>query len=586
VSAHGRARAAAERSLAAIDSADREEVWISRFPAEAVLADADRVDEDARTGGDRPLRGLTFAVKDNIDVAGLPTTAGCPTFAYLPQANAPAVQALIDAGAVCLGKTNLDQFATGLVGTRSPYGAVRNAIDPTRISGGSSSGSAVAVALGMAGIALGTDTAGSGRVPAALNGIVGFKATYGLVSTTGTVPACASFDCVTAFAPDVATAERAMAELTGPRGQAGRAWPSNAPLGPPQRPVVARPSGSVLDVLDPRRQAAFDAALGCLVASGCEVVEIDLEPFLAAGLLLYQGAFVAERYAAVGSWIDAHRDEVDPTVGTIISAAATLRAPQLAADTERLSTLRGAATAEWDRIRADALLLPTTPIHPTLSEVEADPIGLNTQLGRFTTFLNLLDMCAVSVPFGTCEGLPFGVSCIGPAFTDLVQVDIASRLERSVDTSVKARESNGSWRDARRGRLAPQGLELGVVGAHLTGQPLNYQLMDRGGRLLGSSRTADVYRLFALDTVPARPGLLRVHSGGASIGLEIWELPPSGFADFVANVPAPMAIGSLELVDGSRVPGFLCEQLALEGAKDITAHGDWRAYLYSRQTGG
>jgi allophanate hydrolase len=584
--AAGPARTAAERSLAAIATADREEVWISRFAPETLLSEADRQDAAVTAGADLPLVGLTFAVKDNIDVAGLPTTAGCPAFAYHPDVDAPAVRALIDAGAVCVGKTNLDQFATGLVGTRSPYGAVRNAVDPGRISGGSSSGSAVAVALGLTDIALGTDTAGSGRIPAALNGIVGFKATFGLVSTTGTVPACASFDCVTVLAPDVALAGRAMAELTGSQGEDGRrrSYPMDMPLGAPGTPTVARPGDDVLDVLDPSHRACYDAAIASVEVLGAKVVEIDLDPFLEAGRLLYQGAFVAERYAAVGAWIVAHPDEVDPTVAAIISAAASLGAPELAADLERLSRLRFAAAAEWRRAGAVSLLLPTAPIHPTLAAVAADPVGLNTQMGRFTTFLNLLDMCAVSVPFGMCDGLPFGVSCIGPAFSDLVQMDLASRLARGGTIPSSARQPPASWRAARLGRPVPPGIALAVVGAHLTGQPLNHQLTDRGGRLLGSTSTAGAYRLLALDTVPAKPGLVRVRSGGESIAVEIWELSPAGFGDFVAHVPPPMVIGTLELADGSHVPGFLCEPMALEDAADITDHGGWLAYLTSRAT--
>ena len=413
---------------------------------------------------------------------------------------------------MCIGKTNLDQFATGLVGTRSPYGAVRNAVDPTRISGGSSSGSAVAVALGLVDLALGTDTAGSGRVPAALNGIVGYKATFGLVSTGGTVPACASFDCVTVLAPAVAVAERAMAELTGPRGDDGsrREYPQDVPLGASGRPVIARPGGDVLAWLDPERRSCYEAALSHLEALGCAVVDLDLDPFLDAGLLLYQGAFVAERYAAVGAWIAVHPDEVDPTVGAIISAAAALGAPQMASDIERLAALRRTAAEEWHRAGADSLLLPTVTLHPTLSEVAADPIGVNTQLGRLTTFLNLLDMCAVAVPFGMCAGLPFGVSCIGPAFTDLVQSDVASRLEQGGIIPATSRPTATSWQTAAAGRPAPPGVTLGVVGAHLSGQPLNHQLTDRGARLLGATTTAHSYRLFALDTVPAKPGLVRV----------------------------------------------------------------------------
>jgi allophanate hydrolase len=584
----GLAREAAERALAALAAAPRDEVWISRFAPEKILARADRVDDDLGAGADLPLAGLTFAVKDNIDVAGLATTAGCPAFSYAPAVDAPAVRALLSAGALCLGKTNLDQFATGLVGTRSPYGAVRNAVDPDRISGGSSSGSAVAVALGQVDLALGTDTAGSGRVPAALNGIVGLKATYGLVSTEGVVPACRSFDCVTVFAPDVTLAERAMAELTGPRGQAGdrRGFPPDSPLGPPGTPVVARPAGPVLDDLEPSRRDAYEAALLRLEASGCLVVEIDLEPFFDAGRLLYQGAFVAERYAAVGAWIAAHPDAVDPTVGAIILGARDIPAERLAADTGRLAELQQTVREEWARVGAHSLLLPTTPTHPTIAEVLADPIGTNTRLGTYTTFLNLLDQCAVAVPFGLCAGLPFGVSCIGPAFTDLVQIDLARRLERAGRAAEHGSATRtGDWRTSASGHLAPPGLPLAVVGAHLSGQPLNHQLTERGGRLLGPAATAAAYRLFALDTVPAKPGLIRVSSGGQPIALEIWELPPAGFASFVAALPSPMAIGSLLLEDGSSVAGFLCEPVATEGATDITVHGGWRAYLAAGSPG-
>jgi allophanate hydrolase len=576
------ARAGVERSLAAIDSADRGEVWISLFSAEVRRAEADQVDAAQATGAELPLAGLTFAVKDNIDVEGLETTAGCPAFAYSPAVDAPAVRALREAGAVCVGKTNLDQFATGLVGTRSPYGAVRNAVDPTRISGGSSSGSAVAVALGLVDFALGTDTAGSGRVPAALNGIVGYKATYGLVSTEGTVPACASFDCVTVLAPDVALAGRAMAELTKPGAGARRPYPLDAPLGVSGRPTVARPSGGALEMLDPGRRGCYEAAIAFLERLGCRIVEIDLDPFLEAGRLLYQGAFVAERYAAVGAWIVAHPDEVDPTVGAIISAAASLGAPELASDIERLARIRQAAAAAWRHAGAASLLLPTAPIHPTLAEVAADPVGLNTQIGRFTTFLNLLDMCAVSVPFGSCDELPFGLSCIGPAFTDLVQVELAARLERGGTVQTPAAGPPVSWAAARAGRPAPPGIVIGVVGAHLAGQPLNHQLTDRGGRLLGATSTAECYRLWALDTEPAKPGLVRVRSEGRRIAVEVWELPPAGFGDFVAHIPAPMVIGNVELADGALVPGFLCEPIALEGATDITDYGGWRSFLAAR----
>jgi allophanate hydrolase len=550
-------------------------VWISRVPADEFLAGADRIDDAIDAGHDLPLAGVIFAVKDNIDVAGMATTAGCPSFAYAADADAPAVRSLREAGALLVGKTNLDQFATGLVGTRSPFGAVRSAADPARIAGGSSSGSAVAVALGEADLALGTDTAGSGRVPAAFNGIVGLKATRGLVSTAGVVPACRSFDCVSVFAPDVDLAERAMAELTGPRGEGPgrRAFPADSPLGPPARPVVARPSDDALVSLAPGWLEAYAAAADRLAASGCELVEIDLEPFVAAGRLLYEGAFVAERHATVGAFVEAHADEVDPTVGPIIAAAGCIGADDYVRDMERLTTLAERAAAAWRHCGAHSLLLPTTSRHPTLDEVARDPVGVNAELGRFTTFLNLLDMCAVAVPAATVAGLPFGVSCIGPAFSDLVQLDMARRV---VARRVPA---PATWADARRGRLCPQGALLAVAGAHLSGQPLNHQLTERGARLLGPARTADCYRLHALATEPPKPGLRRVDAGGGAVTVEIWELPPCAFAAFVAAVPAPMAIGPILLEDGTSVPGFLCEPVALHGAPDITIHGGWRNYL-------
>ncbi len=575
------ARAAAERSLAALESSDRPEVWISLFDADELLRTAGRIDEAAKAGDDLPLAGVTFAVKDNIDVAGLATTAGCPAYGYRPASDAPAVRALVEAGALCVGKTNLDQFATGLVGTRSPYGAVRCAVDPLRIAGGSSSGSAVAVALGQVDVALGTDTAGSGRVPAALNGIVGVKGTVGTVSTAGVVPACRSFDCVTVFAREVTLAEAALAQLTGPLGAAPdrRSFPSDMALAPPARPVVAVPGEDALSGLPPGWLDAFGSACAELESSGCALVPIDLEPFLLAGQLLYGGAFVAERYAAVGDFVDAHRNEVDPTVGAIISAAGGISATAMVADQSALAGLAAVARAEWRRAGADALLLPTTTGHPTLEEVAADPVGVNVKLGRFTTFLNMLDMCAVAVPAGKVGGLPFGVSCIGPAFSDLVQLDLARRLEGGPPGGPA-----GTWQSARRGRLAPPAVPVAVVGAHLSGQPLNSQLTGRGARLLGVARTAPCYRLHALATEPPKPGLRRVEHDGSHIELEIWELAPSRFADFVASVPPPMAIGTVVLEDGSGVPGFLCEPVALQDAPDISAFGGWRRYLDSAGT--
>ncbi|MEV6160914.1 allophanate hydrolase [Streptomyces sp. NPDC052052] len=533
-------------AYARIEAVDRPEIWIDLRPGPDVEAEARRIESRIAEGAYLPLAGRLLAVKGNIDVVGLPTTAGCPSYAYEPDADAPAVARLRAAGALVIGTTNLDQFATGLVGTRSPYGAVRNAFDPERVSGGSSSGSAVAVALGIADLALGTDTAGSGRVPAAFNGIVGIKPTRGLVPTDGVVPACASLDCVTVFARTLPEAEQAMALMVtaAPR-------PDRSRVPGPWR--IAVPPTELLGALDPGWAAAYESAAGRLRAAGAVLRTIDPAPFIEAAAMLYDGAFVAERYTAVGAFIDgaATASGLDPTVARIITAARDIPAHRLFADQATLSELRAAATAALGD--ADALLLPTAPGHPTLAEVAADPVGANARLGRFTNSTNLFDLCAVAAPAGEVDGLPFGVMLIGPAHTD-------ERL-------------------ARIAALLTPPARIAVVGAHLTGEPLNPQLRALGARLIRTTATAPVYRLHALRTDPPKPGLERIGEGGAAIEAEVWELPAEGLGQLVAALPAPMALGRVELGDGESVPGFLCEPYALEGAKDITVHGGWRAYL-------
>ena len=565
-----------------IDRAEREEVWICRVSPDDLTAAVEEIDRRVAAGGELPLAGLTFAVKDNIDVAHLPTTAGCPGFAYVPATSAPSVQALLDAGALFVGKTNLDQFATGLVGTRSPYGAVRNAVSPHHISGGSSSGSAVAVALGLVDFALGTDTAGSGRVPAALNGIVGLKPTRGLVSTTGVVPACRSFDCVSVLSPTVSLGERVLAVLAAPDASDShsRVFPPTAPLGLPARPVVAYAEPRALDDLDPGRLRCYEAAVERLEDAGCDTVAIEIEPFLEAGQLLYQGGFIAERYVAVGRWVDEHFGEVDPVVGPMISAASGIPATQLAADIDRLVVLSRAAEARMAAVGAHSLLLPTAPFHPTIAEVAEDPVGLNGRLGRYTTFVNLLDLCAVAVPAGTAGGLPFGVSLIGPAWSDLVQADLARMLEEPGPDGLPG-DGAGAEPVSSDRRPAATAVALAVVGAHLSSQPLNRELTERGARLVRSTTTAAEYQLYALETEPPKPGLVRVAGEGIGmpIEVEVWELPPVGFAELVAALPPPMAVGPVTLADGTRVVGFLCEPISLEGARNITSHGGWLAYL-------
>jgi allophanate hydrolase len=558
-------------AYAAIRAAGRPEIWITLRPAGDALAEAAAI--DARVAAGQPplvLAGLVAAVKDNIDVAGMPTTAGAPSFAYQPAADATAVARLRAAGVVVVGKTNLDQFATGLVGTRSPYGAVRSAWDPARISGGSSAGSGVAVALGLVDLALGTDTAGSGRVPAALNGVVGVKPTRGVIPCTGVVPACRTLDCVTVFARSLELARRAAAVMSGPDGIDPQAtllggcprggWRLPGRGGASGRaPRLAIPRPDQLDGLAGGWAQAFAAATDRLRAAGVEAVPVDITPLLEAAALLYGGSFVAERYAAVGAHIAAHAaaagDGLDPVVAQIILDGARFSAADVFADAGRLDEFAARAAAALAGF--DALLTPTTTAHPTLAEVAADPVGVNSRLGRYTNFANLLDLASLAIPAGTVRGLPFGIMLTGPAGSDARLAEIAAAYER-----------------------AP--VDLLVVGAHLSGQPLNHELIAAGAILAGPAATAPCYRLLALDTTPPKPGLVRVAAGaaagGASIAGEVWRLPADGFARFTAGLAPPMVIGRVCLDDGRDVLGFLCEPAALAGAADITGYGGWRAW--------
>ncbi|MDE3724871.1 allophanate hydrolase [Nocardiopsis sp. N85] len=553
-----RVRAAYRR----IAEADRPEVWITLRPEHDVETEAKALEERLATGEALPLAGLLVAVKDNIDVAGLPTTAAHPAFARTPVESAPAVRRLVAAGALVLGKTNLDQFATGLVGTRSPYGAVRGAAHPERISGGSSAGSAVAVALGVADFSLGTDTAGSGRVPAALNGIVGLKPTLGLVPASGVVPAARPYDCVTVFARDLATAREALTVMSGPADDDpySRPVPADVRLAPRGAGRVAVPTPAGLEPLSEAERAAFATVVTDLAAAGAEVAEVDVAPLLEAARLLYDGALVAERYAAVGDFLKGHPEGADPTVSGIVLAAETVPAHRLAADQQRLAAYRTTAAGILDGF--DALLLPTTVGHPTLAEVAADPVAVNSRLGTYTNFVNLLDLAAVAVPAGEVEGRPFGVSLISRAFEDQVALDLAGALV---------------GRDP--GELHPgAGVELAVFGAHLRGQPLHHQLTGPGARFVEATATAPEYRMVALPTTPPKPGLFRVESDGTALACEVWRLSPAALGAFLAALPAPMSLGAVTLADGRTVVGFGCEAVAAEGAEDISAHGGWLAY--------
>jgi allophanate hydrolase len=561
-------------------------VWIHRLSREELTAHARRI--EARGMAAQPLYGVPFAIKDNIDLAGAPTTAGCPEFAYIPTESAFAVQRLLDAGAIPIGKTNLDQFATGLVGTRSPYGVPRNPFHPEMIPGGSSSGSAVAVSAGLVSFSLGTDTAGSGRVPASFNNLVGLKPTKGALSTRGVVPACRSLDCVSVFALTVE--DTAAVAAIASSFDAADPFSRSAPLdfnGRAAAPASFRfgvPAAAQLEWFgDARSSESFAAAVRAFETLGGVRIEIDFTPFRDAARLLYEGPWVAERWSAVRAFHAQHADAIFPVTRRIIEAGAKLLAVDGFEANYKLAALRRAADTTWTQV--DTLVLPTAATIYTRAQVEADPIMLNSRLGTYTNFANLLDTAALAVPTGfRSDGLPFGVTLFGPAWSDARLIALGGALHRATSSTV------GATGLALPIALAPLSADTGeislaVVGAHLTGQPLNSQLTTLGGRLLRTTRTTDAYRLHALaGTVPPKPGLVRGGPGtGAAIEVEVWSLTPAAFGTFVAAIPPPLGIGTLQLADGSVVKGFICEPAALAGAKDITSFGGWRAFLKSGQ---
>lgn len=537
-----------------------------------------------RTHTSGPLAGLTFAVKDNMDVAGMPTTAACPSFAFTPSEHAIAVQKLLAAGATLIGKTNLDQFACGLNGSRSPYGAVPNAFDAAYVSGGSSSGSAYVVATGQVDFALGTDTAGSGRVPAGLNNIVGMKPSKGLVSTRGVLPAAQSVDCVSIFARTTELAAQVLEVLAGYDAQdaysrrlelKAQAWGASFRFGVPS---------SLSFFGDVLAEAAFERSMGQLKALGGVPVVIDYGPLAAAADLLYNSALVAERYSAIQPFFDAHEAEVMEPVRSIIAKGRDYSAADLYAAQALLRTYDQQATAMWNDI--DVLLVPTAPTHYTIAQMQADPVALNRNLGEYTNFVNLLDYAAIAVPSSLrADGLPFGVTLIGPCGSDWQLAGLGQRLHQSTGlkqgfTGLDLPVSQSIKAQAAIKKEAT--MTLAVVGAHLTGMPLNGQLTERGAQLVQTTTTAVHYRLYALpNTTPPKPGLKRVATDGAGIALEVWDMPISKVGSFLALIPAPLGLGKVELADGSWVTGFICEGFALDTALDVTAHGGWRAYVQS-----
>ena len=548
-------------------------VWIWRPDWDALLALAHSICRDPAT---QPLYGVPFAVKDNIDVAGWPTSAGCPEFGYVAQADATVVARLKAAGAIPIGKTNLDQFATGLVGTRSPYGVPTSVFSDRHISGGSSSGSAVAVAAGEAAFSLGTDTAGSGRVPAACNGLVGLKPTPGLVSTAGVVPACRSLDCVSIFAhhPDEAAAVLDVVQGVDPADDFSRVVrPHPMPL---DRPRVGVPAGAHREFFgDAAAAAAYDACLARVATLGWEVREIDFTPFADMARQLYAGPWVAERLAAVGEFLATHPGAGHPVVRGIIEGAAGASAVDAYRGQYERARLKRLADAAWSAV--DALLLPTIPTHPTVDEVLADPVGVNSKLGTYTNFVNLFDLCALTVPVGVrADGLPSSVTLVAPDGAD----GSLAVLGRTVMAACGSGPCAPS--DAAPPARVPSGtVPLAVVGAHLRGQPLHGQLTERRAAFLALTRTSPGYRLYALaNTSPQKPGLVRDPAfTGPGIEVEVYALTPDAFGTFTASVPPPLAIGNVQLADGSWVKGFVCEPAALEGAREITACGGWRRFL-------
>jgi allophanate hydrolase len=533
--------------------------WTYRLPPDEVAV------WSARTDPAGPLVGVPFAIKDNLDLIGTPTTAAYPGLAgEVAAASAVAVRRLVDAGAVPIGKTNMDQFATGLVGTRTPYGACHSVASAAHICGGSSSGSAIAVATGLADLALATDTAGSGRVPAALNGIVGHKPTLGLISSRGLMPACRGLDCVSTMAGTVAGVRSAFQVLAhvDPDDPWSRARPPTPPAGVATRMRVVGVPGKPLD-LEPTHALAWAQALRRLRLLAAHVVIVDVEPMLAAGQLLYGGAFLAARWEAFGHYLG-DDDNLDPVVRQIVQSGAKVTGADVFRDRHYLASLCRAAAPLWSGI--DALMLPVTPGHPRLSDVAADPVGVNTWLGTYTTFANLLDLCAVSVPaVPRADGLPFGVQFLAPAFADDPLLDLAARwCGETLPTPPP-----------------PTGTTLlAVVGAHLSGLELNSHLVATGARLEFRARTAAGYRLYRLGNGVARPALLRSGDGPpGGIEVEVWRLPHQGVGALQDSIPSPLTLGRVELDDGSTVIGFLAEEHGVRAAPDISNHGGWRAAL-------
>lgn len=576
------------QALRTIRQADDRNVWISVVSAEFLEPYLKRL-KNSRPE-ELPLYGIPFAVKDNIDVVDMPTTAACPAYAFTPQNSAHVVQRLIDAGAIPLGKTNMDQFAAGLVGTRSPYGPCGNAFDQRFVSGGSSSGSAVAVALGHVSFALGTDTAGSGRVPAAFNNILGLKPSRGVLSTSGVVPACRTLDTVSLFTLTATDALAVFDSAAGfdPADPYSRRPPSGGLRSAPidlTRFRVGIPAREQLRFFGDREyESAFSSAVERIRSLGGTVVSVDFAPFLEAASLLYEGPWVAERFAAIRPFIESNPNALLAVTRTIIDRGRIPTAVDLFEAQYRLQSLKRSTDKAWNQV--DLIMTPTTGTIPTIAEVQVDPFEINTALGYYTNFMNLLDYCAVTVPADfRSDGLPFGVTLFAPTFRDRELLAICHEFQVSTDLPLGTSE-----------RMLPKAtsfpsfpshtVPVAVCGAHMTGFPLNHELTTRGARFVQRTHTAPEYQLYALSEERVeRPGLIRVAEGGVSIEVEVWELPSENVGEFLMQIESPLGIGFVRLWNGDSVPGFLCEGAAIPRSHNISDFGSWRRYQESRTRG-
>jgi allophanate hydrolase len=558
-------------------------IFISLRDEKDVIAEAEALTK--KDAAALALYGVPFAVKDNIDALGLPTTAACPAFSYTPAHDATAVAKLRAAGAILIGKTNLDQFATGLVGVRSPYGIPVNPIRADLIPGGSSSGSSVAVSAGLVPLALGTDTAGSGRVPAMLNNIVGLKPSLGLISTAGLVPACRTLDCISIFSLTVDDAVAALQVVAGADGAdpfsrdrplaAMTAFPQHLKLGIPR-------DGQLIFFGDKAAEAAYGEALKRWTSLGATLVEFDLEPFYETARLLYEGPWVAERYLVIRNLLASSPGSIHPVTREITAAGARLTASDTFAALYRLQALR--RVTERTFVNLDAIVLPTAPTAYSTAQVLANPIELNSRLGTYTNFVNLLDLCGLALPAAMRpDGIPFGITLLAPAAKDALLASIGRVFHADTQLTLGA----GSLPQPPLATLpaiaSGDEIAIAVVGAHLSGMALNGELKELGGRLLEATATAADYKLYALGTTPAKPGMLRVATGtGSSIALEVWALPAAAFGKFVAAIPPPLSIGTVRLADGRGVKGFIVEPADISGARDISAFGGWRTFMAER----